>query len=109
MSLREKGVKGLCGLNSKVCDAGFAYVDLEGVLHEAQLPAQTRYCANGWSVRKFSPFLPDHEIRNIAFHPERNVYIIITRESVEFQPPEDDHKHPAADEGRSAIFYQHCV
>lgn len=99
VNVRGKDIKGLCGLNSRRCETGFSYVDLSGQLHEGQLPFGARFCANGWNVRKLSPFSPDHEIRNIAYHTEHDVYVVMTRQSVDFQPPEDDPRHPAADEG----------
>lgn len=97
ISLRGDGVKALCGLNSRRCETGFSYVDLSGQLHEGQLPVGANFCANGWNARKLSPFPLDHEIRDIAYNMERDVYVVVTRQSVDFQPPD----HSAAGEGLS--------
>lgn len=104
VSVRGTGVKGLCSLNSRKCETGFAYIDPSGQLHEGQLPDGVRFGANGWAIRKLPHLLPDHEIRNVGYHTEHDVYIIVTRESVDFQAPEDDNRHPAADEGESDRF-----
>ncbi|KAG9684080.1 protein CFT1, partial [Aureobasidium melanogenum] len=98
VSLRGKGVLRLSGLNSRKCEAGFAWVDTDGTLREGQIPNGTRFASNGWSIRKFSPF-PEHvEVQKIAYHSERDCYVITTQEEVDFYPPEDDPRHPAADE-----------
>jgi len=99
VTLRGKGVRGFCGLNSRKCEAGFAYVDVSGKLLEGRLPAQVQFCANGWVVSKFSPFSPEQEIQNIAYHTDRDVYVVVTRQWVDFRPPEEDSRHPAAEEG----------
>ncbi|KAG9557988.1 protein CFT1, partial [Aureobasidium melanogenum] len=98
VSLRGKGVRRLSGLNSRKCEAGFAWVDTAGTLREGQIPAGTKFASNGWSIRKFSPFSEHVEIQKIAYHSERDCYVITTQEEVEFYPPEDDPRHPAADE-----------
>lgn len=103
--LRGKGVRGLCGLNSRRCEAGFAYVDPSGNVREAQLPAGIHFYENGWNVKKESPFSSDHEIRNVAYHPDAEVYVIVTRETVDFKPPDDDPRHPAADEGLFRVHF----
>lgn len=105
VSLRGKGVRSLCGLNSRNCEAGFTYVDAAGKLREGQLPANARFCANGWIAIKRSPFSADHEIRNIAYHADGDVYAIVTRESISFHPPGDDSRHPAADEGKTWCWF----
>ncbi|KAG9903177.1 protein CFT1, partial [Aureobasidium melanogenum] len=98
VSLRGKGVRRLCGLNSRKCEAGFAWVDTAGTLREGQIPAGTKFASNGWSIRKFSPFSEHVEVQKIAYHSERDCYVITTQEEVDFYPPEDDPRHPAADE-----------
>ncbi|KAI5255757.1 protein CFT1 [Aureobasidium subglaciale] len=104
VSLRGKGVRGLCGLNSRKCRAGFSWIDttvssrISGTIHEGQIPAGTTFASNGWSVRKFSPFSEHIEVQKIAYHADRGVYVITTQEEVDFYPPEDDPRHPAADE-----------
>ncbi|KAH0033375.1 protein CFT1, partial [Aureobasidium melanogenum] len=98
VSLRGKGVRRLSGLNSRKCEAGFAWVDTAGTLREGQIPAGTKFASNGWSIRKFSPFSEHVEVQKIAYHSERDCYVITTQEEVEFYPPEDDPRHPAADE-----------
>ncbi|KAL1303688.1 hypothetical protein AAFC00_007041 [Neodothiora populina] len=110
--LRGKGVRGLCGLNSRHREAGFAYVDQSGSLHEAQLPANAQFCANGWTVVKHSPFSADHEIRHVAYHTEADLYVVVTRELVDFVAPDDDPRHPAAEEEitlrpKASRFYVH--
>lgn len=67
-------------------------------MREGQLPADTIFTTNGWSVRKFSPFPSGHQIQNVGYHSEQEVYVIVTKEEIDFFPPGDDHKHPAADE-----------
>ncbi|KAG2161842.1 hypothetical protein VTO58DRAFT_109667 [Aureobasidium pullulans] len=98
VSLRGKGVRGLCGLNSRECEAGFAWVDTTGTIREGQIPSGTSFASNGWSVRKFSPFSEHVEVQKIAYHSERDIYIVTTQEEIDFHPPEDDPRHPAADE-----------
>lgn len=96
---RGNGIRGLCGLNSRRCEAGFVYTDIAGNLREGHFPTRAQFFANGWNITKASPFSPDHEIRQIAYHTEADVYVVVTRQSVDFQPPDDDPRHPAADEG----------
>ncbi|KAK6001203.1 hypothetical protein QM012_003286 [Aureobasidium pullulans] len=98
VSLRGKGVRRLSGLNSRKCEAGFAWVDTTGTIREGQIPAGTRFASNGWSIRRFSPFSEHVEVQKIAYHSERDCYVITTQEEVDFYPPEDDPRHPAADE-----------
>ncbi|GAB7354687.1 hypothetical protein MBLNU459_g5108t1 [Dothideomycetes sp. NU459] len=98
VNLRGNGVRGLCGFNSRKCEAGFAYIDTSGTLREGQLPAGTTFSSNGWSVRKISPFPTGYLIQNVGYHSEQAVYVVVTKEEVDFSPPGDDHKHPAADE-----------
>ncbi|KAI4851207.1 protein CFT1, partial [Aureobasidium sp. EXF-8845] len=100
VSLRGEGVRRLSGLNSRKCEAGFVWVDTthQGTLREGQILTNTRFASNGWSVCKFSPFSEHIEVHKIAYHSERDVYVITTQEEVDFYPPEDDPRHPAADE-----------
>jgi cleavage and polyadenylation specificity factor subunit 1 len=68
------------------------------------VPVGTRFASNGWSIRRFSPFSEHVEIHKVAYHAERDVYVMTTQQEVDFYPPEDDPRHPSADEGKQSTY-----
>jgi len=114
VGLRSKSIRTLTALSTPVFSNGLATIDQDGDLHLCQLPDQTYYTNGGWSIRKLSVLPPEHQIHQISYHSERNVYILISSEETDFYLPEDDYKPHELDENitlrpRAQQFHIHLL
>lgn len=96
MRVRVSGVRGFTTVNTASCPNGFALVDRQGQLREFQMHPNVSY-ETGWSVQQLALGEPPQEIRHVAFHPARGVYIVGTCRNVDFYPSEDDDRHQEHD------------
>lgn len=96
VSVRASKVKAISASNHAGCKKGFALVDTSGTVSEYTLPVDTWY-GTGWAVDRITLGEPAEEIRNVAFHEERGVYVVATCRNVDFLFPEDDGKHQDQD------------
>ncbi|CAO1598257.1 mRNA cleavage and polyadenylation factor subunit [Xanthoria calcicola] len=89
ISLNEKSVQSLSGLNTPTCERGFTYIDQTGNIKFAQLPVDCHY-HTGWVTRK-TTFGED--VHAIDYHEPSRSYIIGVSRKVDFELPEDE-THP---------------
>ncbi|KAI4267389.1 MAG: hypothetical protein L6R38_008283, partial [Xanthoria sp. 2 TBL-2021] len=89
ISLNEKSVQSLSGLNTPTCERGFAYIDQIGSIKFAQLPADCHY-HTGWVTRK-TTFGED--VHAIDYHEPSRSYVIGVSHKADFKLPEDE-THP---------------
>lgn len=101
LALRTRDVRTLVPLNHESCENGFGLIDSLGDLKECQLPTHTDF-SSGWSVKKIALGDPIQEVRHIAFHEERQMYIVATCRDVDFYFPEEDGRHHEQD-GKSTL------
>ena len=81
----------LSSLNRRGCEGGFVLVQADGEVVECQLPQNAWYDA-GWAVRQVE-LDGAGEVRHIAYHEERGIFILSTRHNVDFHFAEDDVRH----------------
>ncbi|KAK5171969.1 mRNA cleavage and polyadenylation factor subunit [Saxophila tyrrhenica] len=93
--LRAHNVKALIPLHRPGCDSGFAILrsatssDDEGVetkkleLQELALPADAEF-STGWCVQKQTFGDPAEQVRDVAYHEERGMYVVATCRDVDF-------------------------
>ncbi|KAK4630456.1 hypothetical protein CLAFUW4_08619 [Fulvia fulva] len=74
------------------CKMGFAALGVDGSLEEYHLPLSTWY-GTGWSVQQVDLGPDDLEVRHLAYHENRGVYVVATCKDVDFYFAEDDHRH----------------
>ncbi|EME43798.1 hypothetical protein DOTSEDRAFT_79774 [Dothistroma septosporum NZE10] len=74
------------------CKKGFAAVNADGLLEEYHLPLSAWY-GTGWSVQQVDLGSEDLEVRHLAYHETRGVYVVATCKDVDFYFAEDDHRH----------------
>ncbi|KAL8986399.1 MAG: hypothetical protein Q9177_004194 [Variospora cf. flavescens] len=89
INTREKPVQGLTSLHSKKCEKGFAYIDPQGSIKFAQLPAECQY-HTGWVTRKIAF---GEDIHALDHHEPTATHIIGASRMVDFKLPEDE-THP---------------
>ncbi|KAK4499059.1 hypothetical protein PRZ48_009571 [Zasmidium cellare] len=77
------------------CERGFTFVTTNGELQECQLARDTWY-GTGWSVQQMD--FGGREVRHLAYHETRGVYVVATCEDVDFYFASEDHRHPEQDE-----------
>lgn len=85
------------------CERGLAFVAPHGELQECQLPQDTWY-GTGWSAQQIDI---GGEVRHLAYHESRGVYVVATCKPVDFYFASEDHRHPEQD-GKSLQFCVHA-
>ncbi|KAI5366520.1 Putative cleavage/polyadenylation specificity factor, A subunit [Septoria linicola] len=76
------------------CESGFLTIIADDQLQESQLPEDAWY-GTGWSIQR-SDLAED--IRHIAYHERRGVYIIASCKYVDFYFAGEDGRHPDQDD-----------
>ena len=102
LPLQAQKFKTLIPLHHPGCDRGFGLIGKDGSLKECQLPSNTSL-SSGWSVNKLALGEPAQEVRHVAFHEERRMYVVATCRDVDFWFPEEDGRHQDQD-GKSDLF-----
>ncbi|KAL8652690.1 MAG: hypothetical protein Q9210_002531 [Variospora velana] len=89
INTREKPVQSLTSLHTKKCEKGVAYIDHQGSIKFAQLPAECQY-HTGWVTRKIAF---GEDIHALDHHEPTATHIIGVSRMVDFKLPEDE-THP---------------
>lgn len=85
----------LSPMNRQGCERGFTVVSPDGNLQECQLPQDTWY-GTGWSAKQID-IGEGREVRHLAYHETRGVYVVATCKEVDFFFASEDHRHPEQD------------
>ena len=104
LAVRLRGVKALFAVNTERCAQGFGIIDASGKLQECQLPTDVDYSL-GWAVKKMTLGDPAEEVRHIAFHEQRQMYVVATCRDVDFFIPGDEGRQHEQD-GKSKSCYK---
>ena len=104
LGVRAGAVKTLIPLNHRGCDSGFGILDGNS-LKECQFPVSFDF-SSGWYVRRMTIGQPAEEVRHIAFHEDRQMYVVATCRNVDFYFPEEDGRHQDHD-GTSFSLHSH--
>lgn len=99
--LRLQKCRAISPLHVSTCNRGFAVLDIDGNLQECKIPTDVWF-GTGWSVRKMPLGDPVEEVRQIAYHDGRGLYIVATCRLVDFMFVEEDGRHPEQD-GKSSF------
>ena len=102
LDLRAKHIRAITPLHHKVCEHGFGLIDSTGNLQSRQLPPDVDF-NTGWCVKKVALGDPAQEIRHVAFHDQRQIYVVATCRDVEFYFSEENGRHQEQD-GKSNTF-----
>lgn len=94
----------LSPLSTSAHPNGFMVLDANSMLQEYSFPNDVWY-GTGWSVRQIKLDRPDEEIRHIAYHASRGLYIVAACRYVDFYFSEDDVRHPDQD-GKSDFHFK---
>ncbi|KAL8777045.1 MAG: hypothetical protein Q9213_008033, partial [Squamulea squamosa] len=89
ITMRDKPVLSLTGLNTMTCERGFAYVDETGKISFAQLPADCHY-HTGWVTRKT---VFGEDVHAVDYHEPSATYVLGVSRKADFKLPEDE-THP---------------
>jgi cleavage and polyadenylation specificity factor subunit 1 len=95
LSLHASNAKALTPLNHQGCEHGFGVVDGDE-LKEYQLPASAEI-GSGWCVQRMDIGDPAEEVRHVAFHDGKQMYVVATCKNVDFYFPEEDGRHQEQD------------
>ncbi|KXT13257.1 hypothetical protein AC579_2488 [Pseudocercospora musae] len=89
----------ICPINRVGCETGFFTINTDEELEEQQLPRDTWYGA-GWSVHQVTIGSSEQveDVRRIAYHEERGLYVVATCRDVDFYFAEEDGRHPEQDD-----------
>ncbi|KAI5292931.1 mRNA cleavage and polyadenylation factor subunit [Ascosphaera acerosa] len=104
VGLRGGNVQSLCGVDSAVCERGFAYLDdsVRGVVRICRIPADISLDMS-WVTRRV-PL--GQEAVALCYHPGKDVYAVGTSRAVNFKLPDDDEIHPEWQSESLAFFPQ---
>jgi cleavage and polyadenylation specificity factor subunit 1 len=95
--LRLNKVRAITPLHVATCARGFAVLDIEGNLQECRFPPDVWF-GTGWVVRRIPLGDPIEEVRQLAYHEARGLYIVATSRLVDFMFVEEDGRHPDQDD-----------
>lgn len=97
ITLRLDKCKAITPLHVATCARGFAVLDVESNLQECKLPTDIWF-GTGWAARKLPLGDPIEEVRQIAYHEGRGLYVVATCRLVDFMFVEEDGRHPEQDD-----------
>lgn len=95
--LRLNKCRSIAPLHVATCARGFAVLDIEGNLQECRFPPDAWF-GTGWVVRRLPLGEPVEEVRQLAFHEARGLYVVATCRLVDFMFVEEDGRHPEQDD-----------
>ncbi|KAI9698522.1 MAG: mRNA cleavage and polyadenylation factor subunit [Candelina mexicana] len=90
LSLRGKGVRGMSSLHTAMCQRGWIYVDVEGIVRCSNLPDNVNLTETGWVMKRI---LLGEEVHALSYHLAMESYVIATSEKVDWKLPEDEEHH----------------
>lgn len=76
------------------CEHGFLTINADEEVQENQLPEKTWY-GTGWSIQQVNI---GEDVRHIAYHAEREVYVVATCRDIDFYFAGEDGRHPEQDD-----------
>ena len=76
------------------CEFGFLTISADEELQESQLPEETWY-GTGWSIQQVDI---SEDVRHVAYHAEREVYVVATCRDIDFYFAGEDGRHPEQDD-----------
>ena len=94
--LRLPHCRALTAMHARGCDRGFASLDIDGKLEECTMPLDAWF-GTGWVVRKQALGDPVEEVRHVAYHEQRGMYVVATCRLTDFMFVEEDGRHPEQD------------
>jgi cleavage and polyadenylation specificity factor subunit 1 len=97
VGLRAENCRAFTPLHVATCARGFAVLDVDGNLQECTFPADAWF-GTGWVVRKLPLGNPIEEVRQLAYHESRGLYVVATCRLVDFMFVEEDGRHPEQDD-----------
>jgi cleavage and polyadenylation specificity factor subunit 1 len=95
LSLHARNAKALTPLNHQGCENGFGIVDDNG-LKEYRVPENVE-TGSGWCVQRVAIGDLAEEVRHVAFHDGKQMYVVATCKNVDFYFPEEDGRHQEQD------------
>ena len=95
LSLHAGNAKALTPLNHQGCENGFGVVD-DDRLKEYRLPENAEI-GSGWCVQRMAIGEPAEEVRHVAFHDGKQMYVVATYKNIDFYFPEEDGRHQEQD------------
>ena len=106
IGLRARHVKALLPVHRASARRGFGLL-FDGTLQECTLPSRADF-STGWCVEKLALGDTIEEVRHIAYHHERQMYVVTTCKEVDFYfPSEDSRSHET--ECKSFFLYCTCT
>lgn len=96
LPLRLPECRAITPLHVATCAKGFAVLDSDGILQECRLPTDLWF-GTGWAVQKMPLGDPVEEVRQLAYHEARGLYVVATCRLVDFMFVEEDGRHPEQD------------
>lgn len=94
--LRLPRCRALAAMHAPGCERGFASLDMNGILEECSFPAGAWF-GTGWMVHKETLGEPVEEVRHVAFHEQRGMYVVASSRATDFTFVEEDGRHPEQD------------
>ncbi|KAI6858374.1 protein CFT1 [Hortaea werneckii] len=83
LGLRSSAVNSFTSINRTGLHDGFALVEGDGFLIEYNLPSGAAF-GSGWHVQKLALGEPAEEVRHLAYHGGRGVYVVATCRLADF-------------------------
>lgn len=103
LGIQIADVKALTPLHHLGCEHGFAILHNDDLI-EHDLPKDTDY-SSGWCIQRMKIGIPAKEVRHVAFHDSKKMYVIATCRNVDFYFPEKDGRHQEQDGKSLGTFY----
>lgn len=95
----------IASLHRTGCGYGFLVINEKQELQENQLPESTWY-GTGWSIHQVDLGGTGRDVRHVAYHDARGLYIVAACRDVDFYFAEEDGRHPEQDGKSQASFYR---
>ncbi|PNS20445.1 hypothetical protein CAC42_5895 [Sphaceloma murrayae] len=90
IDMTEAAVKALAGVDAPWCSQGLVYVDTKHSLRFARLPTDAALSVSGCISRSIYPLHLGHQIHEISYHSDKNLYVLVSSTLVDFYPAEED-------------------
>jgi cleavage and polyadenylation specificity factor subunit 1 len=107
LTMSSGSVKAFTSLNHRSCESGFGVIENDNLV-EHQLPSNVEF-SSGWCIERTKIGEPAEEVRHVAFHDNKKMYVVATCKMVDFYFPEEDGRHQEQDGKFSQNISEQCT
>ncbi|PSK60594.1 hypothetical protein B9Z65_744 [Elsinoe australis] len=114
VDFRGSPVRFLSSFDAPWCPQGFVYADSSNTLRHSVLPTDSSLAVSGCISKTIFPLPQPHQIHELSYHSDSNLYVLVSSIPVDFYPAEEDLAQHELESGpllrpQSRTYYLHLL